>query len=248
MFHPTLFFNGSPVTQVNKQKHLGLILDKTLSFRSHIEEKIIKVNRIIGSLKHLSTFMPLKALNQIYKSFARPHLDYCDVIYHIPHSYSNHGIVLNDLMKKIEKTQYKAALAITGTWKGSNRSKLYEELGWESLSDRRYSRRILFLHKIVNNETPPYLKNLLPENRQTFLPNVFRNIRCRTSKYKNSYFPDAINSWNHIICNFDDLPSNTILKKHLLSFFRPNSKSTFGIYSPIYLPILFQLRVGLSSL
>ena len=246
--HPSLFFNGSPVTTVENQKHLGLTLDKTLSFRPHIEEKIIKVNKLIGILKHISTFMPHKSLNQIYKSFVRPHFDYCDVIYHIPHSYSNHGIILNDLMEKIEKCQYKAALAITGTWKGSNRSKLYEEIGWESLTDRRSCRRSLLLHKIINNNTPAYLKTLLPEIRQPFLPNVFRNIQCRSSKYKNSFFPDAIHTWNHIICNFDDLPSITVLKKHLLSLFRPKCKSIFGIVNPTYLPILYQLRVGLSNL
>ena len=46
-------------------------------------------------------------------------------------------------MVKAESIQYRAALAITGAWQGSNRSKLYEELGWESLSDRRWCRRTL---------------------------------------------------------------------------------------------------------
>ena len=39
-------------------------------------------------------------------------------------------------MEHIERVQYQAALAITGCWQGSNRNKLYEELGWESLSDQ----------------------------------------------------------------------------------------------------------------
>ena len=38
-------------------------------------------------------------------------------------------------MKKVERIQYQAALAVTGAWQGSNRSKLYDELGWESLSN-----------------------------------------------------------------------------------------------------------------
>ena len=47
-----------------------------------------------------------------------------------------------------ERIQYQAILAITGAWQGSNRSKLYDELRWESLSDRRWCRRILNIHKI----------------------------------------------------------------------------------------------------
>ena len=76
-------------------------------------------------------------LDQMYKTFVRPHLDYCDVIYHIPPKQDQLGVVLNSVMEMAEKVQYQAALAVTGTWQGSSRSKLYEELGWESLSDRR---------------------------------------------------------------------------------------------------------------
>ena len=88
----------------------------------------------------------------MYKALVRSHLDYCDIIYHIPASYSptNLGVTLNSLMEKVERTQYQAALAITGTWQGSNRSKLYEKLGWETLSHRRWCRRILQIHKIKN--------------------------------------------------------------------------------------------------
>ena len=68
-------------------------------------------------------------------------------------------------METAEKVQYQAALANTGTWQGSSRSKLYEDLGWESVSDRRWCRRILQVHQIVTNNTPFYLKNKLPHHR-----------------------------------------------------------------------------------
>ena len=68
-------------------------------------------------------------------------------------------------MGKIEKVQYQAALAITGCWRGTNRNKIYEELGWESLSDRRWSRRLVYFFKIHNNLTPEYLRENLPRIR-----------------------------------------------------------------------------------
>ena len=46
-------------------------------------------------------------------------------------------------METVEKTQYQAALAATGAWQGTSRIKIYEELGWESLSDRRMCKRVL---------------------------------------------------------------------------------------------------------
>ena len=151
-------------------------------------------------------------------------------------------------MEKVEIVQYQAGLAVTGAWQGSNRSKLYEELGWETLSDRRRCRRILQIHKIMNDKTPSYLKDNLPPNRRVFLPNVFREIKCRTNRYMNSFFPDATSSWNIIISHFEDFPSYVSLKNHIISLFRPNAESVFGVHDPVGLRCLFQLRLSLSPL
>ena len=110
--------------------------------------------------RHLRSYLPVKSLEQIYKMHVRPHFDYCDLIYHVP-------IMINDTtrtqslncqMNVLESTQYQAALAVTGAWKGSNTDKMYEELGWESLHHRRQFRRLSMYYKIVNNHTPDYLK------------------------------------------------------------------------------------------
>ena len=144
------------------------------------------------------------------------------------------------------------ALAIAGTWQGSNRTKLYEELGWETLSDRRWCRRILQIHKIENNLTPSYLRDKLPPHRRPLYrfnnSNTFHELRCKTSRCKNSFFPDAISWWNNIITNFQNVPPFTSLKAHILSLVRPKIKSIFGIHDPLGLRYLFQLRVNLSPL
>ena len=105
----------------------------------------------------------------MYKALVRSHLDYCDIIYQIP-SIQNQpsvGVTLSSLMAKAESIQYQTALADTGAWQGSSRSKLYEELGWEASSDRRMCRRILQIHNIINNKTPSYLKDKLSPIRET---------------------------------------------------------------------------------
>ena len=52
--HPQLIFNGTFVEKVNEHKHLGLILDSTLSFKKHLNEKIVKAKMNIGIIKYLS--------------------------------------------------------------------------------------------------------------------------------------------------------------------------------------------------
>ena len=63
------------------------------------------------------------------------HLDYCDAIFHIPVKTRETNDfdcsrTLNYQMFSLERTQYQAALAVSGTWKGTNRLKIYDELGW----------------------------------------------------------------------------------------------------------------------
>ena len=100
----------------------------------------------------------------MYNSLVRSHLDYCDVIYHIPPKIHPPplGITLHDHMEMLEKTQYQAALAVTGAWQGTSRVKLYDELGWESLSERRICRRVLLMHKIVDEKNTQISPRLSP--------------------------------------------------------------------------------------
>ena len=79
----------------------------------------------------------------MYKLYVRPHLDYGNIIYH------KYDPELNlDFTKKLEATQYSAALAVSGAWRGTNKYKLYEELGWESLYHRRSYRRLTYFFKL----------------------------------------------------------------------------------------------------
>ena len=67
---------------------------------------------------------------------------------------------LLNLVGQIESVQYQAALAVTGTWKGTSTNRIYEELGWESLSDRRWFPRLIQFFKIQNGLLLNILKPL----------------------------------------------------------------------------------------
>ena len=138
--HPPIYFNHTQVKRVNDYKHLGLILDSKLSFTKHVNDKIATARKDIDIIKHLASYIPLKPRDQIYKMYVRQHLDYCDIIYHIPVISNNfdYSLTLNYLMNALECTQYEAALAVSVTWKGTNKDKIYEELGWETLDQRRF--------------------------------------------------------------------------------------------------------------
>ena len=92
----------------------------------------------------------------MYKLYVRPRLDYGGIIYH---KYDPHMVL--DFTKKLEATQYAAALVVSGAWRGTNRDKLYEELSWEYL----YHRRLIHFYKLKNC-SQLYLYDLIPPERE----------------------------------------------------------------------------------
>ena len=127
--HSSITFNTVPDPRTTCQKHLGLYLGEKLSFYDHINAKISKANEGIGIIKRLSNTLPRSSLLTIYKSFIKPHLDYCDIIYDQP----NNEIFCT----KIKRIQHNASLAITGAIKVTSHTKLYKELGLKSLKFKR---------------------------------------------------------------------------------------------------------------
>ena len=154
----------------------------------------------------MQPILPPRSFLTTYKPFIRPHLEYGDVIYGQPAntSFSN----------KIDSVQYKAALPITGTIKGSSRDKLYQELRLEYLQQRRWMRRLCLLYKYLSTGQASHIYNLLPQMRNSHKQlNTFHIFACRTEYFKNYFFPYVINEWNkldpnicssnnyHIFCN-----------------------------------------------
>ena len=175
-----------------------MILDSKLNFEHHLKEKFAKANKGIGLIKHLFNVLPRPVLLNIYKSFIRPHLDYGDIIYDYPTN--------DSFSQKIESIQYNAALAITGAIRGTSRQKIYNELGLESLIDRRKYRRLCFYYKINNGLTPSYLSDHLPQERACLYnlrtssnPNIFLP---RTERFKASFFRIVISYGTNLILKY----------------------------------------------
>ena len=240
---PSIYFNNNSKEQVSSQKHLAMILDATLNFQEQIKNLLTKVNKTIGLLQKLQNILPRESLLTIFKSFVRPHLDYGDVIY--DQSYNN------TFHQKMESIQYNAALAITGAIRGSSREKLYQELGLESLQQRRWYRKLCYFFKLTKNKSPKYLFNNIPTVRSTYRTRNIDNIpqfNVRHTFFRNSYFPSIVTEWNNLDKSIRNSESLSIFKKHILQFIRPSPNSIFNCHNPKGVKLLTRLRLGLSHL
>ena len=78
---PTLTINGVKDKQVTNTKSLGVIIDDTLDWSSHIEILIKKVASGIGAVKRVRHLVPQTTLKSIYQALIQPHFDYCNTQY-----------------------------------------------------------------------------------------------------------------------------------------------------------------------
>ena len=188
--HPGLMFNNSIVNVTSVHKHLGMIFDSKLSFNEHLKSVLKKISKTVGLLWKLQGILPRTSLITIY-IFARPHLDYGDIMYDQTFNESFH--------ERIESIQYNAAISITGAIRGTSSEKLYQELGLESLRSRRWLRKLCLFYKIYKNKSPSYLYNLIPDRmkfystRSSQIDNT-SNIKTRSNFFRN-YFLSFYNNW-----------------------------------------------------
>ena len=227
--HPPISFNNCQVASVLSHKHLGMILDSKLNFDLHLTEKITKANKVIGLIRRLYKDLFRKSLLTIYKSNVRPHLDYGDIIYDRPNN--------DSFVKKLESVQYNAALAITGAIRGTSKDRICQELGLESLSDRRWYRRLCLFWKIVNGKSPIYLKERIPNiqfSHNTERKKLFSKMRYNNGYYGNTFFPFCVNQWNNLNHGIRTSESISVFKdtvRSLSMFFLISIFSTKYLFS-----------------
>ena len=106
------------------------------------------------------------------------------------------------------------------------------------------------MFKIVKEEAPNHLINLMPKIQQTTRTKIngMQTFHCRTDCFRNSFFPSTLNDW----CKLDETIRNSesilIFKSRLLSFIRPLESKVYNIFDLIGLKFVTCLRLGFSHL
>ena len=169
-----------------------------------------KVNKTIGLLRKLQNTLPRPSLLTIYKSSIRQYLDYGD---------TNHDQEYNaSFQQKVESIQYNAAVAITEAIRGTYQEKLFEELGLESLQHSRWYRKLCCFYKILKDQSPKYLFNIIPKLNRPYPTRNANNIphfKVKHSFFKNIFFPSVILEWNKLDPEIQNAPSLNISKRIL---------------------------------
>ena len=150
---------------------------------------------MVNILKYLQFRLSRKSLESLYFSFIRPVLEYGSVVWD--------GCTTSDC-QELEKVNLAAARVVTGATFGTSHELLYQESGFEKLSERRVKSKLIMFYKIVNGDAPQYLIDLLPtsvgqRNRYNVRSGYNLSlIRARTNLFNSSFFPSVIRLWNDL--------------------------------------------------
>ena len=96
--------NGQEINQVYSTKFLGVIIDKCLNFKCHIDQLVKKLSKYVGLFFRLRHLLPRYTLLTLYRTFFEPHINYCNIIW--GNTYGTHLKKLESLQKKIIRATY----------------------------------------------------------------------------------------------------------------------------------------------
>ena len=190
--------DGNKIKQVDKQKLLGVYIDKNLLWTTHIDYLCSTISTKISLLKQLSRYVPVKVQKLFYQRYILPLIDYG----------SNTWRSTSKLnIERLSKLQKRAARIILKADFDTPSSEMFNELGWSAIANRHnymYNKGVLTF-KALNDLTPEYISDLLKPTSETHNRNLWSATngslsvpRSRTSLFDRSFSATAPKLWNSL--------------------------------------------------
>ncbi len=74
------YMGGETLEKVQNEKDLGVLVDDQLRFDTHIENQVMKANKILGLIRRSFTCLDKSSFCTLYKSIVRTHLEYANAV------------------------------------------------------------------------------------------------------------------------------------------------------------------------
>ena len=185
---------GTPISEVDSAKYLGVVIDKTLSWKPHYNSIIKKCNSTLAFLRRNLHNSPKFVKEKCYTALVRPQLEYACAVWD-PH----HQTHIDD----IEKVQKRAARFVTNNYKmeSGNSEFNLNELEWPKLEERRIEIKLNLLQKarlkLVDIPTD-HLKLRQTRTRQGGGGPVYDKPFSTIDAHIYSFFPQTTSLWNNV--------------------------------------------------
>ena len=118
-----ILINDTLIEQVKQKEVLGIIIDKELKWKEHINAKCMKLSSAVTLLRRAKPFVSQNELVRMYNSLVVPYFTYCSTVW-------NDGNRTN--LEKLYKMQKRAARVITSSSYEIRSKTIFQILGMGS--------------------------------------------------------------------------------------------------------------------
>ena len=188
----------------SRQKHLGLVITATLSWKEHIASILQKAARVLGVLRRLRRSLSQAALRTIYICYIRPILEYASV------TWSN---LTRSEADQLERFQRRAARLILGIplFKRVDHSLLLTAANLPTLESRRACALAVLGQQLFTGAVPNHLKGVnLPKRVATYELRRRQDTQiptARTSAYRDSVILKSLHTFHSLPMSLQKIKS-----------------------------------------
>ena len=208
--------NGEPIKSVKSAPYLGLIINNKLRWNQHIDSISSAANRMLGFLNRAMRKCSGQLKEKAYKTTVRPKLEYCSTIWDPHHA---------DKVKKVEMVQRRAARFVKNiphrrTGPQPSVTAMVNELGWETLQERRHNNRCQLLYKVKNGLVEvPTEYHPVSKTRESRGCHSKQYVTYQTDidSFKYSFLPRTVLDWNKLPRTVVEAESLVDFKRRLTS-------------------------------
>ena len=195
-------------------KYLGVIVDKQLNWRRHIESVRRKCLSALAVLYRVKRALPPRLRKLLYQSIVLPHLDYCAVVW---------TECSREDATTLERVQKRGMRFILDEDYGCPSASMRLRLGWMTLHNRRRMQRVVCTRRCLRGMGPNYMKRMFATNESLGLrsarrPNDLHLKPCKTNWLSRSFAYCAGQDWNSLPLSIRDA-SDTTFKSALKQYF-----------------------------
>jgi hypothetical protein len=182
--------------RVMEYKYLGVFLDDSLTWKSHVEYITTKVGKRLGLLRRTRKDLTANAANMIYKTFILPILDYCDSVW---------ACCNRSDIDQLERLQNRAGRIVMRSIRSAP---ALARLKWDKLENRRNKHIFKLVNLCLQKRSPQFLHNYFVYNREinariTRQSNLLHLAKVRTEAAKKSFFYNCCVVFNNFKRNCD---------------------------------------------
>ena len=171
---------------------LGVIIDKKLTWKQHIQHISNKISKTIALLRLLRHIFPKRILRLIYMSLIYSYLNYCNIIW---------GGAYDIVLKPLFILQKKAIRLISNSHYLEHTAPLFKSLKLLNIYQIFKYNCLLLVHKCTNDNYFPEFKKKLQSSIHSYETRNNNQLRVPLEKLKlcqKSYKYISIKLWNDV--------------------------------------------------